>query len=62
MERPKLNTRPIPTREEVKGEVVITLREKQWDENLQAAYDNNCILIELDFNYNPIKAFQRNYT
>lgn len=61
MKRPPL--REIPLSEvlpiPIYPEVVITMSRQQWDKFLENAYKNNCILLELDHNEKPLKAYQK---
>jgi|AntAceMinimDraft_17_1070374.scaffolds.fasta_scaffold110921_2 hypothetical protein len=61
MKRPELNE--IVLNETILGggkpALNVTMSVGQWDELLQAAYDSGAILIELDRNERPIRAFRR---
>ena len=39
--------------------VIITMSRNQWDGLLQAAYDAGHILLEVDKNEQPVKAYRR---
>ena len=41
------------------GELTVTMAEGQWDELLQTAYDTGAILLELDGDERPARAYQR---
>jgi hypothetical protein len=41
------------------ADVVITMSVGQWDGLLSAAYAGGCVLLELDENEEPIRAYQR---
>jgi len=61
MKRPEL--REIPLSEVLpipaKPEIVITMSQNQWDRFLQNAYEHDCILLELNHNELPVKAYKR---
>ena len=42
-----------------RGELTVTMSKRQWDALLQAAYDTGAILLELDADEKPARAFQR---
>jgi hypothetical protein len=42
-----------------KPQAIITMSTGQWDGILAAAYDNGWVLLELDDNEQPFKAYQR---
>ena len=42
------------------GEVYLTMSPSQWDATLAAAYDADCILVEVDDDERPVAAYQRN--
>ena len=61
MERPKLNEIPLDyvrQKNSEGGVAMITMSEGQWDTMLQGAYEAGFIVIELDENEKPIRAFQ----
>ena len=41
------------------GHLVVTMSEGQWDALLSAAYDLGCILLELDKQERPLRAYQK---
>ena len=43
----------------LKPQVIVTMSIGQWDGLLEAAYDAGAVLLELDDNENPIKAYRR---
>lgn len=58
MTRPSL--REIPIADALRpGELTVTMSTGQWDALLQSMYSAGCILLELDDNENPVRAFQR---
>jgi len=44
------------------GRVTMTMGEGQWDALLEAAYDQDCVLIEVDDDERPVRAYQRGET
>jgi hypothetical protein len=44
----------------LKPQLIVTMFTGQWDGLLAAAYDNDWILLELDDNELPIRAYRRN--
>ena len=59
MKRPKLNEIDLNKANILSpGQVTITMSIGQWDELLEAAYENGFILLELDENEKPVKAFK----
>ena len=62
MKRPKLNEIDIKTKNPfAPGIATITMSIGQWDLLLQTAYDDNWILLELDDNETPVKAYRKVY-
>jgi hypothetical protein len=64
MDRPTL--RPIPLEHAlaiVRGtappEIVMTMKAGQWDVWLSVSYETGCVLLEMDGNDAPCRAFQR---
>ncbi len=41
------------------GEITVTMSSSQWDTFLAVAYEERCILLELDDLERPVRAFQR---
>ena len=41
------------------GAVVVTMAEGQWDGLLSAAYDNGWVLLELDKDEVPVRAYRK---
>jgi len=41
------------------GQLVVTMSEGQWDSLLSAAYEQGWILLELDENEKPVRAYRR---
>jgi hypothetical protein len=58
MKRPVLNETPLGGIM-MKPAVIVTMSVGQWDGLLAAAYDRGHILLELDDNETPIKAYRR---
>lgn len=46
----------LPT---AKGDVIVTMSEGQWDLLLSTAYKRGCVLLELDSNERPVRAYQK---
>jgi hypothetical protein len=42
-----------------RGELTVTMSEGQWDGLLQGAYEAGAILLDLDDDERPVRAFQR---
>jgi hypothetical protein len=63
MKRPELNE--IPLREAMAGilgggsGLIITMSPGQWDALLDEGYNRNALLLEIDQNEQPVKAYQR---
>ena len=60
MRRPSL--REIPLSEALplqRGELTVTMSRRQWDAVLQEAYSTGAILLELDHDEAPVRAYQR---
>lgn len=57
--------RPIPLADAIgamtgrTGAIIITMSEGQWDTFLAVGYDKDCILLELDDNEVPVRAYQK---
>lgn len=58
MKRPKLNQIPVEDFMESPG-VIVTMSFGQWDQILQAAYNAGHILLEVDDNEMPVKAYRK---
>ena len=58
MERPELKEIPVDGVFDGSS-VIITMSRGQWDDFLQAAYNNGIILLEVDENEIPVKAYRR---
>jgi len=58
MKRPVLNEVPLSTNILEKPGVSITMSTGQWDCLLQAGYEAGFLLIELDENERPVKAYR----
>jgi hypothetical protein len=59
---PRPTLRQIPLSEAVplkSGEVTVTLSVGQWDAALETYYDQGCVLLELDDDEIPVRAYQR---
>jgi hypothetical protein len=41
------------------GLVYVTMAAEQWDALLAAAYADGCVLLELDANEDPVRAYRR---
>jgi hypothetical protein len=59
MKRPVLNQIPLDGGTILKRGVIITMSIGQWDGLLAAAYDRGNVLLELDDDETPIKAYRR---
>lgn len=57
MRRPKLNEIPLESARD--GSLNILIGEKEWDEEIEAAYDAGHILIEFGSNELAVKAFRK---
>ena len=54
---------PVPLAEIISGKRpprMITMAEGQWDALLSAAYENGWVLLELDDNEKPVRAYRMN--
>jgi hypothetical protein len=58
MKRPVLNEIPLEGGILNKG-VILTMSVGQWDGLLAAAYDHGAVLLELDDNEMPVRAYRR---
>jgi len=58
MKRPALNEIPLGGIIET-PQVIVTMSAGHWDKLLEAAYDGGAILLELDGDETPIRAYQR---
>jgi hypothetical protein len=58
MNRPELYQISFPI-DLNKPKLIITMSEGQWDGLLQAAYDDDWILLEVDANETPVKAYRK---
>jgi hypothetical protein len=58
MKRPVLNEIPL-VGIMLKPSVIVTMSIGQWDGLLAAAYDGGAVLLEIDDNETPIKAYGR---
>jgi hypothetical protein len=58
MKRPVLNEAPLGGIM-MKPSVIVTMSVGQWDGLLAAAYDRGAVLLELDDDETPIKAYRR---
>ena len=59
VKRPELHEVPLGEAWPLKaGEVTVTMSEGQWDWLLQAAYDGGFVLLELDVDERPVRAYQ----
>lgn len=57
--RPKLNEISLEgIFQNLKGKMICTMSEGQWDVPLDVFYKNGAILLELDDNEMPVRAFQ----
>lgn len=56
--RRELNEIPLHRAFE-RGKVTITMRRRQWDAFLQEAYNQGAVLLELDENEVPVRAYQK---
>jgi len=43
----------------LKGQMVVTMNKGQWDMFLEKGYENGAILLEVDDNEIPIKAYKK---
>ena len=60
MTRPTLREIPLAEAIPLKpGELTVTMSQGQWSRVLQAAYDSGCVLLELDDQERPARAYQR---
>ena len=59
MKRPVLHEIPLDGGTILKRGLIVTMSIGQWDGLLAAAYDRGAVLLELDDNEMPIKAYQR---
>lgn len=41
------------------GAVLVTMRKRQWDALLRAAYDAGAVLLEVDAMERPVRAYQK---
>jgi len=62
--RASRDLRPLPLNEVLPlgskpSLLIITMSEGQWDETLSAAYEQGWVLLELDENEQPVRAFKR---
>jgi hypothetical protein len=61
--RPARDLRPLPLTDVLPlgrpGQLVMTMSIGQWDAMLSVAYEQGWILLELDENEMPIKAYQK---
>ena len=62
--KPARDLRPLPLAEVLPlgsrpGQLVMTMSEGQWDGMLSAAYAQGWILLELDDDEKPVKAYQK---
>ena len=58
MKRPELNEISISHAFQ-RGCVTVTMSQGQWDSLLQASYDQGFVLVELDRNETPVRAYQK---
>ena len=64
MHRPELSQIPLEAAmlnltEGSPGQLMVTMSIGQWDYFLQAAYEEDCILLELDDAERPVRAYRR---
>ncbi len=58
MNRPELNEISFPI-DLGKPKAIVTMSEGQWDSLLQIAYEEDWILLELDDNEIPVRAYRK---
>ncbi len=58
MNRPELNEVSL-SKAFQRGCVTVTMSQGQWDSLLQASYDQGFVLVELDRNEIPIRAYRK---
>ncbi len=59
MLRPKLQRIPLPSIDDLHGQIAITMRAGQWDAILSAAYSEGATLLEIDDNENIAAAYRK---
>ncbi len=59
MNRPELRAIPLADGWLKSGEITVTMSVGQWDALLAASYEAGFVLLELDENENPVRAFQK---
>ena len=62
MKRPKLNEIHLSKVNPLNpGQVTITMSKDQWDALLESAYQNGFVLLELDENEKPVRAYWKGH-
>jgi len=57
--RPALRAIPLSEGWLKTGEVTVTMSAGQWDAFLAASYEAGCVLLELDDDERPVRAYQK---
>lgn len=61
--KPARDLRPVPLADVLPlgrpGQLVMTMVEGQWDGLLSAAYEEGFVLLELDENEKPVRAYRK---
>ena len=55
----KLQRVPVPTIDELRGGLAVTMRKEQWDTILSVAYNEGAFLLEIDENENIAAAYRK---
>jgi hypothetical protein len=57
--QPKLQRIPVPSMDDLRGQLAITMRKGQWDVILSAAYSHGATLLEIDDNEKIAAAYRK---
>jgi hypothetical protein len=57
--QPKLQRIQVPSMEDLRGQLAITMRRGQWDVILSAAYSQGATLLEIDYNDKIAAAYRK---